>query len=212
MYLNSDYIPKNQLTALPMDKPAFTERLIQEFQKYSIPATPMTFTNTEELEETLNAFLPEFEKTVPQDLTYFTSDTEIIATCVWCNDQEVAPLTGIQTLPNGFTFLGFLQGDGEETPYVFHILYFDGNQFHIYIPTKGNPVNQDFKTVIGGEDYWSEVDETLIEIEYRKQNLYDPDADWREMYCAKYQTDPDEDCNLIWQGILDDITKTFHLI
>ncbi len=60
------------------------------------------------------------------------------------------PMLGLQTINDEFTFFGFQMGGDWEYP-VFAIIYYNGQDFHIYFPSCGNTVNLDFKCAFGSE-------------------------------------------------------------
>lgn len=111
------------------------------------------------------------------------------------------PLIGFHTLANGFTFYGALGGSECSWP-MFSIFYYDGKRVRAYTPTRGNFVNVDFKSALGLEGEYYEVDENKILKKYQKLGLYKPsntsnignsifggsfdDISYYELYLKKY--------------------------
>lgn len=89
-------------------------------------------------------------------------------------------LGGLQTLDNGFTFLGCAAGGDWEQP-VFFIIYWDGSKLRGYIPTEGNVWNKKYKTAYGSEqeredfeeendsDDFPSADDAAIEADIKKR-------------------------------------------
>lgn len=99
------------------------------------------------------------------------------------------PLVGWHTLPNGLTFLGFQAGADWDEPY-FGIIYFDGTQIRIYIPTYGNPYNRVTMQTLGYDD---------------------PAADAK--FLAKYgMTMNSPNIGFQWDAILSDITARIIVV
>lgn len=127
-------------------------------------------------------------------------------------------MIGIHTLSNGLTFQGIVAiGDGGGAMY--YISYFDGKRIRVYVPTKGNLVNRDFKTIISQEYESEDADEEKIANKYFKAgHLYssegkvtsptdvDPEnTNFAASYIAKYYgLDPSID----W----DDIDYEYELM
>lgn len=169
----------------------------------------------DDLEQLLIDVLPDFEETaqILQDIPYPSSTNAINVNPKYeLGQPEETPLLGFHTLPNGLTFLGFTQSDGEAILPAFHILYFDGNDLHIYEPVRGNRINLDFKTALGAEEYLSEEDEDVIMQNYQTQGIFNPDLTWMEMYLLKYQLDPYDNDVISWNAILDEITTSIQVL
>lgn len=86
-----------------------------------------------------------------------TKDLEVVNFCAenseWEKDDAFSgcgSIVGVHTLPNGFTFFGFVAGGDWEIP-LFYIIYWDGVRFRAYIPTDGNHFNTDTMTAYGSE-------------------------------------------------------------
>lgn len=118
-------------------------------------------------------------------------------------------LMGMQTLDNGLTFYGFMAGGDWEFP-VFMIIYYDGKKLRGYTPSYGNSVNLDFKSAIGSERSWVDVNEDKIIKEYKKLGIYRGDEDFEdgeslpELYFEKYELDIDT-AGVNWNAIKQDI-------
>lgn len=122
-------------------------------------------------------------------------------------------LVGINTLENGFTFLGCIVGGDWEEP-LFHIIYWDGKSFRGYIPAYGNIYNLDFKTAFGSECDSDNYDE-IIEKKYAniKDDDYVEDKITQEYLKRQpgYDYDAGEekkDCftiNFNWDALREDI-------
>lgn len=72
----------------------------------------------------------------------------------FCEDhynENLAGLTGIVTLENGLTLVGFTAGGDWEYP-VYFIVYWDGKKLRGYVPTEGNPWNTDTKQAFGNDE------------------------------------------------------------
>lgn len=95
---------------------------------------------------------------IDKDLSKVQFDDENNGAVNYDNDPgRPKGLIGLQTLPNGLTFLGMYAGGDWEYP-VFFIIYYDGKSLRGYIPTCGNMINLDFKTAFGSEDDSEKVD------------------------------------------------------
>lgn len=94
-------------------------------------------------------------------------------------------LMGLQTLPNGLTFYGYMAGGDWEYP-VFLIIYFDGKKLRSYTPSYGNCVNLDCHTAFGSEnDAERNIDYDKLIAKYIKNGwVFDEDGE---------ELDPDED-------------------
>lgn len=66
-------------------------------------------------------------------------------------DARPGTLYNYQTLPNGFSFVGYMLGGDWEVP-VFGIVYSDGSKLRGYIPTKGNVFDAVNKRAWGNND------------------------------------------------------------
>lgn len=76
-------------------------------------------------------------RTLVKDLRKVSFDCENFQ-CIERDDDVCGyKLGGIQTLENGFHFLGCAAGGDWEYP-VFFIIYWDGDMFRGYVPSKGN--------------------------------------------------------------------------
>ncbi len=111
-------------------------------------------------------------------------------------------LLGFHTLENGFTFYGAMGGADWSWP-MFSIFYYDGVRIRAYTPIRGNTVNVDFKSALGLEGEYYEVDEDKIIKKYQKLGIYTSpanpnsigtqifgrnltDESWEDMYLKKY--------------------------
>ena len=85
---------------------------------------------------------------------------------------------GLQTLSNGFTFLGIVSGGDWEKP-IFWIIYFDGSKLRAYIPDNGNVWNKKMKSAFGNysEDVKAAEEQYGIEGYEGSHNL--PKHDWK---------------------------------
>jgi len=97
-------------------------------------------------------------------------------------------LMGIQTLSNELTFCGYIiGGEGHGYPFMYVISYFDGKNMRVYVPTKGNLVNRDFKCPIGNENINEDIDEEILEKiakKYLKEGrlyIYDENHEYVEL-------------------------------
>ena len=83
------------------------------------------------------------------DWEYYTSDEEEIG------GKTLSELSngwvGFHTLSNGLTFHGTVALAQDGGMAVFYITYFDGKNIRVYMPTRGNLVNTDCKTILGNE-------------------------------------------------------------
>lgn len=79
-----------------------------------------------------------------KDLSKILFETE---NCMYDYDG----LSGLHTLDNGLTFLGFVAGGDWELP-VFSIVYWDGKDLRGYTPLSGNIFNPVSKTAFGSEE------------------------------------------------------------
>lgn len=144
---------------------------------------------------------------------------------------EPAKYLGVHTI-NGLTFCGALTG-GDWEDSVFVILYWDGEDIHIYIPKRGNTINMDAMTAFGSEgdelENWgwdtSEKFSVLgkeVIAKYRALGLCGDDiidADdffWSELYIRKYGYSLNEngyvDVPMNWEAMMNEIHECFTAI
>ena len=69
-----------------------------------------------------------------------------------CREDDFGPdgLMGLQSWPNGLTFLGMAAGGDWEHP-VYFVVYWDGKRLRGYVPTAGNPWNTTTKKAYGND-------------------------------------------------------------
>lgn len=131
------------------------------------------------------------------------------------SDNDIGEhLMGLQTLPNGLTFYGYMAGGDWESP-VFLIIYFDGKKLRSYTPTYGNCVNVDCHTALGSEGNSDrDIDYDKLEAKYIK-NGWNFDEDGEELdpddytflyqcYLNKYEQ-TEETLGFNWDAIRQDI-------
>lgn len=117
-------------------------------------------------------------------------------------------LLGFHTLDNGLTFFGIM-GGSDWSWAMFSIFYYDGKRIRAYTPIRGNMVNTDWKSALGLEGEYGDVDEDEVQKKYEKLGIYSAPADsdsigtaifgrdpvedesWEEMYLKKYGLTPD---------------------
>lgn len=138
---------------------------------------------------------------------------------------EGQSLLGFHTLENGFTFYGAMGGADWAWP-MFSIFYYDGNRIRAYTPIRGNTVNTDFKSALGLEGEYYEVDEDKVIKKYQKLGIYNPpanpgnigtqifgrgleDESWEEMYLKKYELD---DAFLNFNAMKEEIMARITLV
>lgn len=144
---------------------------------------------------------------------------------------EPAKYLGVHTI-NGLTFCGALtSGDWEDS--VFVILYWDGEDIHIYIPKRGNAVNMDAMTAFGSEndefenwgwdagERFSALGKEAI-VNYRALGLCgddivdEDDFFWSELYIRKYGYSLNEngyvDIPMNWEAMMNEIHECFTII
>ena len=101
-------------------------------------------------------------------------------------------LIGFQTLPNGISFLGFINRG--ERYNSFSILYYDGNDVRMYTPLRGNCVNADYKMTFGGEGAYHDINERALWRKYRACDFWNEEHDWKwALHTTSYKNmTPDE--------------------
>ena len=116
------------------------------------------------VEENFRNFVMDYDSKVSEkirdDWSKINFDLENLMTAP--RDLPDHPLIGVQTLDNGFTFVGCHCGGDWELP-VFAIVYWDGKTFRGYVPEDGNTFNPKTRTAYGSEDDDEDRDEDLIE-------------------------------------------------
>ncbi len=104
-----------------------------------------------------------------KDLRKVSFNTENFS-CVLDNDGDVYgyKLGGMQTLDNGFTFLGCAAGGDWEHP-VFFIIYWDGKTLRGYVPKEGNIWDKKNKTAFDDDGDLHIVNDKEIEEDIKKR-------------------------------------------
>lgn len=137
-------------------------------------------------------------------------------------DNDIGePLIGLQTLPNGLTFYGYMAGGDWECP-VFLIIYFDGKKLRSYTPAYGNCVNLDCHTAFGSEgNSKKNIDYEKLEAKYIKRG-WNFDDDGHELdtddsdflyrcYLNKYELTYDT-LGFNWDAIRKDIEAHIEVV
>lgn len=100
-----------------------------------------------------------YNNKVTEDLSKINVDFE---NALMDQDPAYSKIMGLQTLPNGFTFLGGIIGGDWQLP-VYAIIYHDGKSFRGYIPNHGNTYNPYNKSAFGDDP---EVDRQFMKDNY----------------------------------------------
>ena len=161
-----------------------------------------------------------FSRLVDKDLKFANEPENISAEmCETFGNNIGTPLLGLQTLPNGFTFLG-VEGGADWGEPMFYVMYWDGKTIRVYIPTYGNMVNLDTKTAFGLESE-GDVDLDNLINKYRKLGLFtrscedvyfDIDSqEWMDMYAKRYGLDS-TNFAFCWEAIQEDIMSRIIVI
>lgn len=140
------------------------------------------------------------------------SEMNIPGECDYVDDGPFAPaLCGWQTLPNGFTFFGYVTATGGLFD-AFVIIYHDGKKLRMYTPVRGNKINMDYKCSFGDE---YADDETKILDKYRKAGLdvdrYVNSQERFVLYAQMYEQNPWE-MPYNWHAIREDIETHIAVI
>jgi len=88
-------------------------------------------------------------KQIEEDLRKVNFDCENISADP--KDSNTPGYIGLNTLPNGLTYLGVTAGGDWENP-LFFAIYWDGAKLRGYIPESGNPWNTDTKRAYGNDE------------------------------------------------------------
>lgn len=139
-----------------------------------------------------------------------------------CAPKE-GSLLGIHELENGLNFIGIVAGGDWEYP-LFYIIYVNENkEFQMYIPKYGNTFCIDTMTAFGSEE---ERDINLlnlakskgydlegIEIEedfFTKENTICSE-DYMGLYMKAQNYNAEDEPDLCWKAIKEDLLKTFEV-
>lgn len=144
-----------------------------------------------------------------------------VCECAYDDNDIGEPLIGLQTLPNGLTFYGYMAGGDWEYP-VFLIIYFDGKKLRSYTPAYGNCVNLDCHTAFGSEgDSKKNIDYEKLKAKYIKRG-WNFDDDGNELdtddsdfmyrcYLNKYELTYDT-LGFNWDAIRKDIEARIEVV
>lgn len=135
-------------------------------------------------------------------------------------------LVGTHTLDNEFSFIGVQAGGDWEYP-TFFILYYDGENVRMYIPSRGNCINLDFMSAFGSEslNYYTHTNGisateffNKLEQKYKDLGIWDElvkdkdNFEWDEETAIKLYSKQYDDFGFHWHAIKDDIMTAIEII
>lgn len=141
------------------------------------------------------------------------------------DDIVGTPMLGLQSINDEFSFFGFELGGDWEYP-AFGIIYYDGDDFRVYYPHCGNPINLDFKCAFGSEfiDWTNPIQVQKYAKIYSKvfaanpkrgifyTDVLEDEEGLMDLYKMKYDMDIDDSTfGFNWDLIKEDILKMFVL-